>query len=293
MYTDKKRIGLFCLNPNYQWIANAWANVLNINGYNAHLADRTRYSTCDSDDITFLFLFSRRVSSSNPYNDNFKKIYKRSKCVVLCQFEPIHLLDNALQCFIEESQYSDVVLELFPERFEFTKAQIPNKKVLYMPFAYHESMVLNHQDHKGGNGVMLLETTHWPNRVKYHGELSKSEIRTFGPRTYNVNVIADNVNQSDICLMCHSLEGNTLATVRIIGHFMANKGFVMSQRSDYPYFIDGKHLVYFDSPEDMVDKIKYYLAHPEECRIIAENAFEYVSKHLRLDYFLPRLIKML
>src|SRR3990167_1174697 len=133
--TCKKQIGLFCLDPIYQWIVNTWQYVLREEGYDAHLADRVNYKRCYYDDITFLFLFARRLhATGNPYNENFKSIYKRSKCVVLCQFEPIHLLDKALQCFKEESNYADIVLELFPERFEFTQSQVPDKRVLYMPF---------------------------------------------------------------------------------------------------------------------------------------------------------------
>ena len=36
-----------------------------------------------------------------------------------------------------------------------------------------------------------------------------------------------------------------------------------------PYFVPGKEIILFDTAKDLVDKCRYYLAHPEERKEIA------------------------
>lgn len=63
---------------------------------------------------------------------------------------------------------------------------------------------------------------------------------------------------------------------------LACKGFVLHPRVPEMerYFTDGVHLVYYDSREDLFDKIDYYLEHGEERANIASAGFELVrSKH--------------
>lgn len=45
------------------------------------------------------------------------------------------------------------------------------------------------------------------------------------------------------------------------------------------YFENGKDLVIFESYEDLVDKVKYYLTHEEERKLIAENGYRKVKKY--------------
>jgi len=62
---------------------------------------------------------------------------------------------------------------------------------------------------------------------------------------------------------------------------MACGCFVISdrQRDVFSLFEDGKHLVGFDNPNDLIEKIKYYLAHPEEREAIARRGREEVLKN--------------
>ena len=61
---------------------------------------------------------------------------------------------------------------------------------------------------------------------------------------------------------------------------MGAGGFLMSnyQAELSEYFIDGKDMVLFDSPEDMQWKIRYYLKHDDERQQIAKNGFEKVKR---------------
>lgn len=51
------------------------------------------------------------------------------------------------------------------------------------------------------------------------------------------------------------------------------------QRDVFSLFEDGKHLVGFDNPDDLIEKIKYYLAHTEKRKEIAWKGREEVLKH--------------
>ena len=63
---------------------------------------------------------------------------------------------------------------------------------------------------------------------------------------------------------------------------MACGGFVLSDRQKdvLALFKDGEHLVTFDDGKDLVDKIKYFLQHPEERKkIAAAGRREVLNKH--------------
>jgi len=65
---------------------------------------------------------------------------------------------------------------------------------------------------------------------------------------------------------------------------LAAKGFCLSQ--SYPHaerygLVPGEDLVFFDTPEDMVDKCNYFLAHKEGRDRIAEHGYQTVQKFSR------------
>ena len=45
---------------------------------------------------------------------------------------------------------------------------------------------------------------------------------------------------------------------------------------------NGEHLVYFDSIDDMFDKISFYKKNKKLSRDIAENGYDYIKSNLRL-----------
>ena len=60
---------------------------------------------------------------------------------------------------------------------------------------------------------------------------------------------------------------------------MGSGGFLLSNyQSDFlDMFKPGEDFVYYESKEDMLDKIGYYLAHEEERKAIARNGHEKVA----------------
>jgi spore maturation protein CgeB len=62
-------------------------------------------------------------------------------------------------------------------------------------------------------------------------------------------------------------------------------GFLLTQKAKYidKYYIDGKEIVIFDNLDDMINKIKYYLAHPNERDKIALAGFQRTKREHTYD----------
>jgi len=57
--------------------------------------------------------------------------------------------------------------------------------------------------------------------------------------------------------------------------------FVLSRRTaaSEELLIEGEHIAYFDTPEELRDKVAYYLARPNERERIAANAARLAESH--------------
>lgn len=58
-------------------------------------------------------------------------------------------------------------------------------------------------------------------------------------------------------------------------------------------FTDGKHIVYFDNHEDLLQKISYYFKNPDEARKIGDEASKYVAEKYNWESVLDNLIDLL
>ncbi|MCR5595692.1 MAG: DUF3880 domain-containing protein [Lachnospiraceae bacterium] len=83
------------------------------------------------------------------------------------------------------------------------------------------------------------------------------------------------------------LSGIPLRVVDILGA----GGFVLTnyQAELSEYFEYGKDIIWFDSPEDMIDKADYYLSHEDERIAIAANGHETAKREFAYETLLPRL----
>ncbi len=74
---------------------------------------------------------------------------------------------------------------------------------------------------------------------------------------------------------------------------LACGGFLLTTPTDelFDYFVDGRDLVIFRSPEECCEQIKYYLSHEEERQKIAKNGTERIRELFRYDQLLPKLLQ--
>ena len=56
------------------------------------------------------------------------------------------------------------------------------------------------------------------------------------------------------------------------------------------YFENGRELVWFESPEDLIDKTEYYLSHDDEREQIAANGLEAAKRLFSYDVLLPKVL---
>lgn len=54
---------------------------------------------------------------------------------------------------------------------------------------------------------------------------------------------------------------------------------------------DGKHLVLFDSHQDLLEKAEYYLTHIDEAQMIAEAGYQHLLKHHTYEHRAKRLLE--
>ena len=57
------------------------------------------------------------------------------------------------------------------------------------------------------------------------------------------------------------------------------------------YYENGRELVWFESPDDMLDKAEYYLSHDEEREQIAKNGHNAAEKIFSYDVLLPKILR--
>jgi glycosyltransferase involved in cell wall biosynthesis len=65
---------------------------------------------------------------------------------------------------------------------------------------------------------------------------------------------------------------------------LSSGGFLLADRLSQEsglemIFKDGEHLVCYDSPQDLLEKIRYYLNHPSEAKSIAHKGYEEYKRH--------------
>lgn len=104
--------------------------------------------------------------------------------------------------------------------------------------------------------------------VRVHGgvDYSSEMPRVFRQSKINLNITLRSITS-----------GIPLRVFDILGA----GGFCLTnyQESILEHFEDGRDLVIFSSPEDMLDKIEYYLTHEDERMAIARNGHEKVKKY--------------
>lgn len=269
-------------------------------GHDVHESDRVE--DYFDDDMTILMLYyllgnTANKSIQNTLMEGAIQIRGKSKYVLVYQAEHIFMSFGRIHAkgLTFWKDFYDGVLNVFPEIQKKTEELLEGKKIFLLPHAgYHESMTTFKEDGelKCPARILMLDGSWGTHRYKFKEALKEFEDIMFTGPEWDMNKIGAYVNSADICLTVSSLEGGSISPLRIVHMFLANKGFVLCEKpgGKTEYLENGKHLVFFDDPEDMVKKIRYYLDNQNEAKEIAKNGFEHVRSKLKMtDMFVPIL----
>jgi len=127
------------------------------------------------------------------------------------------------------------------------------------------------------------------------GDFNKSNNKKINSINWKSQITIDKTNtlfnQSRNNINIHhsqSIEGLNVRTFEILGS--GNLQFVENKKNALNFFEDGKHLVFYSSKEELVDKQKFYLNNEIIANKIRENGYKVAIKHHtwknRLEYLL-------
>lgn len=110
--------------------------------------------------------------------------------------------------------------------------------------------------------------------------------------------LADSVTMMPQIFRCSKINLNiTSKTIRSgislrVFDVLANKGFLMTnyQPELYDYFTPGEDFVVYESQEDLIAKVEYYLTHEDERLAIAEHGYETLKTYHTYDLRLKEIL---
>ncbi len=179
----------------------------------------------------------------------------------------------------------------------------------------HKPVELSAEEEKlYGNDVVFVGS-YYPNRSELFENLLDFEFAIWGPGWEKLNVksrLRECVkgaqtkptewskiySASKIVLAAHYQDPEKRfpvyqASPRIF-EVMACRAFVISdnQRDVFSLFKSGEHLIGFDHPDDLVEKIRYYLEHPEERKEIARRGRQEVLNNHTYVHRIQKLLSI-
>jgi len=100
---------------------------------------------------------------------------------------------------------------------------------------------------------------------------------------------AERYCQTKVCLNISMKDDINMRCFEVLGC----GSFLLTDRTSNieEIFEDGKHLVLYDSLDDMVEKARYYIEHDEEREAIAKAGMEYVLANHTIDHRVDKMLK--
>lgn len=218
------------------------------------------------------------------------------------------------QPIIKSAPYYDYVFCGGNEAVELlNKAGI--KKTRWLPFAcdsqLHKLVEVTHKEKQKYGSDIVFVGSYYSNRADILSRLTDFNLAIWGPgwdKLPSNHPLRKHINcrqiepddwlkiycASKIAVIVHYQDGKVpcyQASPKVY-EALACKTFALvdNQKDVRTLFEDGKHLVIFNDPDDLREKIKYYLNHPEEREKIAEEGYkEVIKKHT----YVHRIKKML
>ena len=145
----------------------------------------------------------------------------------------------------------------------------------YLPYAYDP--IYHCPEEQPRNYDVCLIGLHYENRNKLVNELKGRDISVFyslGPSFDEARAL---YNQAPIGINWSSLQDLTARVFELLG--MRRLAVVNNVPDLSRFFKDRGDLVVFETVEEAIEKIVYYLAHPNEAETIAEQGHKTVQPH--------------
>ncbi|MDY6989124.1 MAG: glycosyltransferase [Thermodesulfobacteriota bacterium] len=181
---------------------------------------------------------------------------------------------------------------------------IGEQRVTWLPFGcdpdYHRPVELSEEESRTYTRDVVFVGALYPNRWETLKQLTEFNVGIWGPLLPNITLTQDErryvkdiklnytewvkiYSAAKVVVVIHYQDGTTPCYQMSPKLFeaMACKAFVLvdKQKDVFGLFDDAKHLVSYNSVEDLRDKIRYYLEHPSQRLRIAEDAYRYVLQN--------------
>jgi spore maturation protein CgeB len=131
---------------------------------------------------------------------------------------------------------------------------------------------------------------------RYTGTLLQPHIQgqsLYGD-AYVAAINASAINLGLLSEQVHGASSGDLITSRTF-HIPGAGGFLLHQRTAeaVQYFLEGQEAAFFDGPEELAEKVRYYLEHEDERKAIAELGHERAMREYSLDARSAELLAVL
>lgn len=254
------------------------------------------HNIADAKCCNVLFLWMYGNHEENYWFEHLHKMQEHP-VLIYVQTEQISNNPEYLERFLHAVQFVDVIASHAPEAVSFIE-QVTKKPVVRLPLFSFPSFsrdVPNEFSLKGTYDVLRLDSP-TPYRNAFDKALEEMGLKVWTAHTYDIDKIAELVKSAKICLTSNSWGKDCFPPYfRFLQLFFPNEGFVLAQRNETSLLTEGEHIAYFDNPEDMQEKIRYYLEHEHERNTIAQNAYRHTLKFnqvLTFDNFIGDLEKL-
>jgi glycosyltransferase involved in cell wall biosynthesis len=228
---------------------------------------------------------------------------ERNRAKLFCYYPDNPLDDNPAHC----NANSRGIIPECDVFFIFAKFMVPSlvaagaRRVEFLPFAWdpglHHPVILTGEEQKKYQCQLAFVGAYSPDRAQWFKHLLDHDLAIWGPgwkqairldqrfagavkgkslvgedfcKAYVAAEIGLNIIQS-----CHGGDGHNMRTFEAI----ACGGFVMSNRTSelVELFEEDREIVCFSTPEELREKVSYYLAHPEERAAIAAKGWKRIQ----------------
>lgn len=183
---------------------------------------------------------------------------------------PVYIIDHGDHTGINTNVRSDVHAELYFKR-EYLKDEEYNSDVIPIPFSYSEKYIPAHIDTPRTNTLFWVgrEYPHLSIRTPYLAPLEKMRGEKFTAKLTREEYAAELLKHKiGLSLRGYGYDTTRYWELPAFGVMLFSEKLKIRIPNDYT---DGETAVFFSSPEEMIDKLKFYSEHESEVDRIRAN----------------------